>query len=245
MRRRPGISGLQHGRQALEQYKQKGEEVRKNNLEAMREQLTVFRSSLEQFAHKYKDEIRKDPVFRAKFHTMCANIGVDPLVSNKGMWAQLLGLGDFYYELGVQVVEACMATRELNGGLLDLVTLHRLVLRRRGSLADPISPDDIIQAVKKLKVLGGGFDLVKIGQQQYIRSVPGELNTDKNKILEVAQGTGYVSEKGLQGSTGWTSTRISIALQALLQEGLALVDDGAPDSQRLYWFPCVGGLLQA
>ena len=34
---------------------------------------------------------------------MCSNIGVDPLASNKGVWAQLLGFGDFYYELGVQV----------------------------------------------------------------------------------------------------------------------------------------------
>lgn len=42
---------------------------------------------------------------------MCAAIGVDPLVSNVGMWAQLLGIGDFYSELGVQVIEACLATR--------------------------------------------------------------------------------------------------------------------------------------
>ena len=42
---------------------------------------------------------------------MCASIGVDPLVSNVGMWAQLLGIGDFYSELGVQVIEACLATR--------------------------------------------------------------------------------------------------------------------------------------
>ena len=58
---------------------------------------------------------------------MCANIGVDPLASNKGMWAQLLGFGDFYYELGVQVVEACLATRAVNGGLMDLSTLSRYV----------------------------------------------------------------------------------------------------------------------
>jgi EAP30/Vps36 family len=140
---------------------------------------------------------------------MCAAIGVDPLVSNVGMWAQLLGIGDFYSELGVQVIEACLATRcaqreylllqrshstiqnacrcepesavlpaepsawpsgrardahgitdysippvsrEHNGGLLDLETLHRSVERRRGSAADPVSLDDILQAIKNLKV---------------------------------------------------------------------------------------------
>jgi len=71
-----------------------------------------------------RDDVRRDPVFRAQFHTMCANVGVDPLASNKGMWAQLLHFGDFYYELGVQIVEACLATRSMNGGLMDLELLR-------------------------------------------------------------------------------------------------------------------------
>lgn len=66
-----------------------------------------------------REEIRRDPIFRAQFHTMCANIGVDPLASNKGMWAQLLGFGDFYYELGVQVslsgTELCCRSLHLEG----------------------------------------------------------------------------------------------------------------------------------
>ena len=39
---------------------------------------------------------------------MCSKIGVDPLASSKGFWAQLLGVGDFYYELGVQIVEVTL-----------------------------------------------------------------------------------------------------------------------------------------
>lgn len=74
-----------------------------------------------------RDGVRQDPEFRAKFHAMCANVGVDPLASNKGVWAQLLGFGDFYYELGVQIVEACLATRAYNGGLMDLPALRRYV----------------------------------------------------------------------------------------------------------------------
>ena len=48
----------------------------------------------------------------------------------QGMWAQMLGLGDFYYELGVQVVEVCLATREENGGLIGLSELHQAVVVR-------------------------------------------------------------------------------------------------------------------
>lgn len=47
-----------------------------------------------------QNDIKKSPAFRAQFHTMCQNIGVDPLASRKGFWAELLGIGDFYYELG-------------------------------------------------------------------------------------------------------------------------------------------------
>ena len=47
-----------------------------------------------------QNDIKKNPAFRAQFHEMCAKVGVDPLASNKGFWAELLGIGDFYYELG-------------------------------------------------------------------------------------------------------------------------------------------------
>jgi EAP30/Vps36 family len=33
---------------------------------------------------------------------MCS---VDPLASKKGFWSEVLGVGDFYYELSVQITE--------------------------------------------------------------------------------------------------------------------------------------------
>lgn len=154
----------------------------------------------------------------------------------------MLGIGDFYYELGVQIVEACWARRSLNGGLMDLPTLVKYVQRRRGSHTEPISEDDVVRAIKKLRVLGNGFDLVTIGKSQYVRSVPGELNMDKNSVLEVAQGTGHVSKQGLRQATSWTEERAQSVLDALLKEGFAMVDDQNPGGATLYWFPCVSGV---
>lgn len=51
-----------------------------------------------------QNDIRKNPTFRSQFHDMCAKVGVDPLASNKGFWAELLGIGDFYYELGECII---------------------------------------------------------------------------------------------------------------------------------------------
>lgn len=239
MRRRPGISGLQRDAATRGVYKAVGEQVQTTRNEAMKAQLATFKKSLEEFAMNHRADIRRDPMFRAQFHAMCANIGVDPLACNKGVWAQLLGFGDFYYQLGVQITEACLAGRSMNGGLLDLRSLQRQVQRRRGSVAEPISEDDLIRAISKLKVLGGGLGLVDIGATTYVRSVPGELNTDKNRVIEVAQGVGYVSVDGVVGRTGWTEVRAKDVLHELLREGLCLLDTGDPSGRDLYWFPCV------
>lgn len=40
-------------------------------------------------------------------------------------------MGDFYFELGVQIVEICLNTRQQNGGLVDLLELKRLLLQAR------------------------------------------------------------------------------------------------------------------
>ena len=69
----------------------------------MAAKLVQFKSSLEAFALKHRGEIGSDPAFRAQFQAMCAAVGVDPLASNKGFWVELLGFGDFYYELAVQI----------------------------------------------------------------------------------------------------------------------------------------------
>ena len=41
---------------------------------------------------------------------------------------------DFYYELGVQVVEACITSRPFTGGLMELSLVLRYVQVRRGGV---------------------------------------------------------------------------------------------------------------
>jgi len=41
--------------------------------------MEAFRTNLEEFATKHREEIRKNPQFRSQFQQMCAAIGVDPL----------------------------------------------------------------------------------------------------------------------------------------------------------------------
>eukprot|EP00898_Chlorokybus_atmophyticus_P001117 jgi/Chlat1/2005/Chrsp158S02298 len=226
MRRRPGVAGLQHANAAKEQYRTLGENVARVRLAELAEQLATFKTSLENFAHKYKAEIRRQPAFRAQFHEMCARVGVDPLASNKGVWAQLLSIGDFYYELGVQILEACLASRSINGGLMDLRDLHTAVVTKRGARGGEVSEDDVVRAIGKLKALGGGFELLTVGQRKLVRSVPTELNKDHNTVIERAQGVGYVTEAELQQALGWSSGRIKDALSYLMKVSYYLLRFG-------------------
>ncbi|GFP82755.1 vacuolar protein sorting-associated protein 22 homolog 1 [Phtheirospermum japonicum] len=217
MRRRPGIGGLQNAVASRDQYRLLGENVAKLRMDLMKEQLTTFRSQLEDFARKHKNDIRKNPAFRSQFHEMCSKVGVDPLASNKGFWAELLGIGDFYYELGVQIVDICLATRPQNGGLISLEELCKLVL-------------------------GNGFEVISLGKKKLVRSVPTELNKDHNETLELAQGQGFVTIDEVERRLSWSSGRATDALETLLEEGLAMIDDGHKDGRRRYWFPCVSSV---
>ncbi|KAK4572735.1 hypothetical protein RGQ29_030955 [Quercus rubra] len=202
MRRRPGIGGLQTAAAARDQYRLVGENVAKIRTDMMKEQLATFRTQLEEFARKHKNDIRKNPAFRSQFHEMCAKVGVDPLASNKGFWAELLGIGDFYYELGVQIVEICLATRPHNGGLINLQELC-ILLHQRKSDREAVSEDDCLRAISKLKAQG------------------------------------FVTVEEVERRLSWTSGRAIDALDTLLDEGLAMIDDGHRDGKRRYWFPCV------
>ena len=65
---------------------------------------------------------------------MCTKIGVDPLASSKGFWSELLGVGDFYFELGVQIIDVCLELREKTGGFVEIKELlKRLEVKRGGS----------------------------------------------------------------------------------------------------------------
>ena len=103
----------------------------------MSNQMNIFKSNLLIFANKYKYELNNNPIFRAQFQSMCNSIGIDPLASKKGYWAELLGVGEFYFELAVQIVEICVATRNKNGGLIRLDELLFKIKKKRG-----LKPED-------------------------------------------------------------------------------------------------------
>jgi ESCRT-II complex subunit VPS22 len=122
-RRKAGMGGRRQVGADGDKIEQAAQLLQNTKMGHIEQQLTGFKAHLEDFARKHKKAINKDPVFRRQFQTMCSAVGVDPLQSNKGFWAEVLGVGDFYIELGVQIIDVCLVTREQNGGMLEMKDL--------------------------------------------------------------------------------------------------------------------------
>jgi len=195
-----GLAGLRREQEARQAIDHIASSFRKELYESLQRQLDTFRENLELFARKYRKKIENEPEFRAQFHRLCVSVGVDPLVSKKGFWEEILGIGDFYYELAVKISEICIATRNVNGGLISVDEIKRLIdyrnearFTRRSSKRSilrhqyEISRDDIERAVQRIQVLGKSYSIVSFGGIRYIRSVPGELSHDHSCILAASK----------------------------------------------------------
>ncbi|KAF2350802.1 EAP30 [Trinorchestia longiramus] len=157
-------------------------------------------------------------------------------------WSELLGVGELYYELGVQVVELCVATSHLNGGLLPLQDALRRLNARGARKNNPIAEDDIVRAVRKLRVLGAGVEVVQLGRAQYITAIPGELTMDHTTLLQFAErdsnepsSRGRITIPGVCADLGWTEERARRGVEQMLRAGVAWRDD----VDNSYWFPAV------
>lgn len=47
--------------------------------------------------------------------------------------------------------------------------------------------DDLMRAIKKLKVMGSGFGMIPVGGSYLVQSVPAELNMDHTVVLQLAE----------------------------------------------------------
>ncbi|CAF0957492.1 unnamed protein product [Adineta steineri] len=240
MRRGVGIGGINQQLLEKAKFSEKGSELARDHLEKLAKQFETFRDNLEKFAEKHRNEIKKDLKFRQQFQDMCATVGVDPLASSKGFWSQVLGVGDFYYELAVQIVEVCVATSAQNGGLISLDELLLRVRKARGKSksAQDVSTDDILRAIKKLRALGDGFAVIEPTNGQgriLIQCIPGELSMDHTAILNSLQTRSSFTKEQLRDQLKWSDERIEAAIDFMVKEGLVWIDNNGRYTE--YYFP--------
>ncbi|KAJ1958050.1 hypothetical protein GGI12_004841 [Dipsacomyces acuminosporus] len=232
---------LQFSEQAQEAERRalskKGTELAQREIEKLQEQIALMRSNLEDFVHDHQKDIRNNPDFRVKVQRMCQLLGVDPLVSRKGYMAELLGVGDFYCELGIQIIDICVSTRAINGGIMELNELKdRLVKRRIKNTGESIVEDDIRRAIKQLGPLKGGYKIVNFGDKKMVQSIAKEMNSDHSTCLALAQHTGKFSFDDVSLAFGWEMDRINACIDDMLRSGIIWLDE-CPGSQPEFYVP--------
>ncbi|PWN93857.1 winged helix DNA-binding domain-containing protein [Acaromyces ingoldii] len=259
MRRGPGLAALDRSAATSLQYNSLSSELTSSQLTELHAQLDTFSSALRNFAARHRGDIKRDASFRHAFQQMCAAIGVDPLGGRAGpgglgnlgrMWNDVLGLGDWQYELGIQIIDVCVSTRPYNGGLIRMDDLIRAVMHSRGKKEGEegdITEEDVVRSIAVLKPLGSGYEVIDIAGTKMVRSVPKELDTDTSVVLGLlsssssstaafndAVGNRYVTEDGLLdpcpelAKGKWTRQRARAILDDLsLGQGILWIDEQA------------------
>ncbi|GAB4860465.1 hypothetical protein Ancab_035625 [Ancistrocladus abbreviatus] len=131
---------------------------------------------------------------------------------------------------------------------------------------EPVSEDDCLRAISKLKALGNGFEVIFVGEKKLVRitmkfwswprfrdfvilyilfalfSCFGSPNGSGSSIvpfLVFVLAQGVVTGEEVERRLSWSAGHAVDALDTLLDEGLAMIDDGNRDGKRRYWFPCI------
>lgn len=264
MARNAGYSSLQRHLDANHSYSTLSSSLLSQQATSLQSQLNSFSYNLSQFSSQHRTRILSSPSFRAHFSQLCAELGVDPLGGpSKGVWDRL-GLGEWYYALGVQIVDVCLRARERGGGLvgLDEVLIGVRALRAGGANVDgigngigigkgkgkkvteDISEQDVRKALDALDPLGCGYSLLTLpgSNKKVVRCYPGDLDTDSLRVVEVAAqtGKGFVGEQEMEKMMGWGWERADRAVEKALEEGLVWIDEqGESGEVRTWWVPAL------
>nr|KIR86469.1 ESCRT-II complex subunit VPS22 [Cryptococcus tetragattii IND107] len=244
MRKGAGISGLTRHTATASSYSTLSSNITTSQLSNLTSSLQSFRAALINFASAHRADIRKDPAFRHQFQKMCAAIGVDPLAvgpgaggGGRGWWSEVLGIGEWEYELAVQVVDICVSTRPENGGMIEIGELIRRVERLRSEDVGQITSQDILRTLKLLRPLNAGYTLHHPSPSTtYIRTIPRSLDTDQSTLLAIAATTrGRLHPAVVREQTGWTEVRVRTAMEdCVMREGLGWVDEQAEDYHEVW-----------
>ena len=235
-------------------FEAKGHQLKEETLSSAVETISKLENELIAFAKKNAESIQRDAAFRAEFLKMCGPLGIDPLSSQKGLFENIFGIGQFYFELAVKVAEVCISTRPKNGGIISVAEVREILLKRGtrynfSSISQSpeykfnCSEDDIITSVGKLSILGSGFRTETIrGTSPLIISVPIELNKDHMEVIQVASQSdlsyGRITLSDIISSTRWDVPRAKRAIELLLKEGMVWLDkQSICDHEDVFWFP--------
>ena len=123
--------------------------------------------------------------------------------------------------------------------LLRRVKASRNVAQvRQGSSADEIEDEDVLKAIEKLSILGGGIRAIKSGKTYIIQSVASELSMDSTVVmLKAEERGGHVDCSFLTNTLDWSLERATKILNQMVMDGVVWIDKQSSTGETEYWFP--------
>lgn len=199
--------------------------LEQENLEAANKHLAALKEMVGRLLAT-GDLLKSDPQFRAEFNMMCLKLGVDPLQSRKGLWAEL---GEFYRELSIKVVDAC---RDLKNGNSGIIPIELIVKHVEASTPD-VNENDIKLALNTLLPLGSFYQHIELRGKGYVKITTMELAENDNvmKVLQMADENGKIRTSGSPVERDEFET----AIASLMNEGLVWIDRRTGRSRAHYY----------
>ncbi|TPP50370.1 EAP30/Vps36 family protein [Leishmania donovani] len=164
MRRRVGVGHVLQERQQQQRMADLGAQITAERVGQIEDQLEELQAQLKALAQNHKSEITEDPVVRARFRQLADSLGVDLISSKKNVFADALGLGDFYYQLASRTVEVCMRERKFCGAYVPLQRVQFFVQKAYDASS--------LLGGNAQNLLGAGYNVVKLGGVSYIQTTP-------------------------------------------------------------------------
>ncbi|ODV97000.1 hypothetical protein PACTADRAFT_1583 [Pachysolen tannophilus NRRL Y-2460] len=242
-----GLSAFENYSDIEKQFQNLGNSLLEKQSTELATQLQVFQNALINYSKEHHKEIVENPKFRSEFSKICSSFGVNPLVGNSSNNEELSNIvvknDEFYFELAIKIIETCNETKNINGGIIKMKELKKLLnlsynMNSLMPLNFKISESDIIKSIGCLKTLGDELKIIQIGSKNYIKVIPQALNKDENLILETCNFIGgYVSVALLRDNFQWEYIRCKSILDDMVSNGLLWIDEQGEDGEILYWEP--------
>lgn len=236
-----GLSSL-NSKSLNEKYQTLGDVLLNAQREQLQTQLQVFQNALISFKSEYSKEIIQNEQARTCFAEVCMAFGIDPLVvassindaDNSGK-----NKSERNNQLCIKMIELCSITRPINGGIVSINELLKLINSDTWVSHDlqiTFNENDIIESLNHLKIIGDELNLISIGKKKYIKTIPQELNSDELRVLETVDLLGYVSVSLLRDNFNWKKLRCQNIIDDLVTNGILWVDI-RKNHETKYWIP--------
>jgi ESCRT-II complex subunit VPS22 len=226
MSKKRGLESL-NSKALAQKYQSLGNELINSQREHLKTQLQVFQNALISFKSEYASEIIQNEEARTCFAEICMAFGIDPLVVASSVIGEQNNNVERNNQLCIKMIELSAITRPINGGIISIQDLLRLINADtwvNHDLQITFTEKDILSSLDSLRIMGDELQLVTFGKHKYIKSIPQELNVDEKTILETADLLGYVSVSLLRDNFNWKKLRCKNSIDDLVANGILWVD---------------------